>query len=621
MIINALCEYYDILAADKESDIPLYGYEEKLFSYEIVIKENGELCSINSLKPNKDDKPKCAVMPSNTRKSSEISEFVCDNFSYLLGIDKIGGREDNGRKKFETAKNLHTSLFEAADSKEAKAIVAFFKQWNPNTILKNEKTFNFFKKDWKCDCNTENSRKADEVRCNRCKVTQKLVPPSENAVFKLIGEAKYFHECDEIRGIWLKENERRIKESLKKNGEKTGQCSITGKLESAIPRGHNRIKTAYLISFKKERTAFQSYGLKESHNSRVSAEVEFKYTTVLNRLLSSEENHIKIGNEYFVFWAYSTDNYYAQKAVSFFNTSVQETDDENIGRVERSAEVQILSTMEKSKIGTSQHLDFDPNVKFFVLGLDIPKKGRITVRKFYNGTFLEFSDRIERYENETEICGKKTKIYSLLCSTIRTSSKDINKDMNPLLGGAILRAVFTGEYYPQMLFNQAILRAKTEVAVTPEKKDEIKYRANERARAAAIKAYLIRNKKEDIKPMLNKESKNKAYVLGRVFAILEKIQQESANEKLNSTIKRSYFSSACSNPSTVFPKLIKLAQHHLNKIGSNDDKKGLGIWLDQRLSACINVLDESFPKTLTMDEQGTFILGYYHEMNYKKEDK
>lgn len=114
---------------------------------------------------------------------------------------------------------------------------------------------------------------------------------------------------------------------------------------------------------------------------------------------------------------------------------------------------------------------------------------------------------------------------------------------------------------------------------------------------------------------LNENSRNTAYVLGRTFAILEKIQKDALGD-LNSTIKDKYFASACSNPSLVFPNLLKLAQHHLAKLD--------GFYLNQKLGECLSLLEgESFPKTLNLDNQGRFILGYYQQNQslYTKKDQ
>ncbi|MPN20372.1 hypothetical protein SDC9_167751 [bioreactor metagenome] len=166
-----------------------------------------------------------------------------------------------------------------------------------------------------------------------------------------------------------------------------------------------------------------------------------------------------------------------------------------------------------------------------------------------------------------------------------------------MLGGAVVRAILTGEMYPRILLNQVILRSKTEAMVT-------------QARAAAIKGFLVRKsrmikKGENIFMSLNEESTNTAYVLGRTFAILEKIQKDALGD-INSTIKDKYFASACSNPSLVFPNLLKLAQHHIAKLD--------GTYLNILLGKCLSLIEgDVFPSTLNMENQGRFILGYYQQ--------
>ena len=116
---------------------------------------------------------------------------------------------------------------------------------------------------------------------------------------------------------------------------------------------------------------------------------------------------------------------------------------------------------------------------------------------------------------------------------------------------------------------------------------------------------------------LNEQSSETPYVLGRLFAVLEKAQQD-ANPGINTTIKDRYFTSTCATPATVFPILLKLSVHHINK-------SDFGWRISQQIRELMDKLDaKPFPARLSLDEQGLFILGYYHQQkaNYtKKEEK
>lgn len=114
---------------------------------------------------------------------------------------------------------------------------------------------------------------------------------------------------------------------------------------------------------------------------------------------------------------------------------------------------------------------------------------------------------------------------------------------------------------------------------------------------------------------LNEESNYMPYVLGRLFSVLEATQQ-AANPGINSTIKDRYFNSACSTPASVFPLLLKLANSHLKKMAT-----GSQVYHNKSISDLIGKIGMTFPQTLSLQEQGTFILGYYHQTQKRFEKK
>ncbi len=169
----------------------------------------------------------------------------------------------------------------------------------------------------------------------------------------------------------------------------------------------------------------------------------------------------------------------------------------------------------------------------------------------------------------------------------------------PQLTGDVMRAILTGSRYPATLLNGVTLRIRAEHEVT-------------RGRAAIIKAYYTRNQskycsKEVLTVKLNDESEYLPYVLGRLFAVLEAVQ-DAANPGINTTIKDRYFNSACATPAVIFPTLLKLAQKHLQKL-----EGGQYVFYDRQLTALMGMIHEEFPARMTLPEQGAFELGYYHQ--------
>ena len=200
-------------------------------------------------------------------------------------------------------------------------------------------------------------------------------------------------------------------------------------------------------------------------------------------------------------------------------------------------------------------------------------------------------------------------IWDLARETARRGSDGKYTDPAPHLTGDLLRAVLTGGRYPATLLNSVTLRIRAEHAVT-------------RGKAAILKAYYTRNPsllvpKEVLTVELNEQSSYQPYVLGRLFAVLEAIQ-DAANPGINTTIKDKYFNSACATPSVVFPTLIKLAQKHLQKLG-----QGSKVFYNRQLTDLIGRMTQAYPARMTLPEQGAFEIGYYHQTQkrYEKKDK
>ena len=197
----------------------------------------------------------------------------------------------------------------------------------------------------------------------------------------------------------------------------------------------------------------------------------------------------------------------------------------------------------------------------------------------------------------------------MINETINQKSKD--KKPIPNLPGAVLRAVLENSRYPESLYNDILIRIRAE-------QGKITW-----GRAAIIKAYLIQNKaleKEENFVGLNQETSDTAYVLGRIFSVLEYIQKDASSE-INATIKDRYFNAACANPVSVFPILMKLKNSHLRKIGRQ--KEWRKAYFEGLLAELLGKITE-FPKSFTLEEQGHFILGYYHQVQKlyeKKEDE
>lgn len=594
MIINALNKYYEILAEDGKSGIPLSGYSSAKVGFALNISEKGELLDVIPLKveggKGKKLISRTLIVPEQKLRAAGISpNFLCDNSTYVLGIDNKG-KPKRSNEAFIAFKEFHNLVLKQAEGEAAKAILAFLENWN-----------------------IDDARHHPVLLDNLEEILE-----GNNLVFKLDGQKGYIHNDIEIKGLWEEYNS-------KSENELMGQCLISGRTTS-IARLHPNIKNvknaqssgASIVSF--NANAYESYGKTQSYNSPVSRTVAFSYTTVLNHMLSSQKQKIQIGDATTVFWAESPEDIYIDLAAELFNPSNSKDREESKETYSRDPQIEELvkDILSKAKSGQKiNNLDGKINqlTKFHILGLS-PNASRISIRFFHSDNFGSFLDKTIQHYKDMEIIKDfddrpdNIPIWMMLRETVSTKSSD--KEASPLMSGAIMRSIISGAAYPASLFNAVMIRVKVD-----SENNRVNY-----IRVAIIKAYLLRNARthnnkkleEVLTVSLNEQSTNTEYLLGRLFAVLEKAQQD-ANPGINATIKDRYFASACATPAAVFPILLRLAQHHISK-------SDYGYAIDRKIEPIMNEIGK-FPTHLTLEQQGTFVLGYYHQRValYQKSEK
>lgn len=393
-----------------------------------------------------------------------------------------------------------------------------------------------------------------------------------------------------------------------------GQCLLTGD-ETAIARLHPKIKGvtgaqaagASLVSFND--TAYESYGKSQSYNSPVGEGAAFRYGTALNALLTgpqSSRHRLRIGDTTCVFWTDQPtvlEDIFAEIAGAGSAAAVEAQNPAVRAKLE--------SFLRALRHGREAYGDLgkDPDeTRFYLLGL-APNAARLSVRFFYQSSVSEFLDHLRQHGADLEIVrqfeqpvGKRRADsefpawWEFLRETVRPGD-----DPAPLLGGALLRAILEGTPYPESLYTALLRRIHLERSVNY-------------LRAAALKAILTRNRETPVTIMLDSENTRPPYLLGRLFAVLEKIQEEGHREQtgrsLEKTIRETYFSAACATPASVFPRLEQLSTHHRRHLNP-----GRKVQFDQLIG---DIKWPLSPVTGTArshnpEEQGLFILGYYHQ--------
>jgi CRISPR-associated protein Csd1 len=410
-------------------------------------------------------------------------------------------------------------------------------------------------------------------------------------VFRLANDLEYVHMRPTVRSAY--ESALAASQS---GSELRGNCLVTGKTNVPLTPNESVIKGVWhgqpagcnIVSFNAR--AFESYGKRERNgeNAPVSIQASFAYTTALNHLLSSRQR-IQVGDASTVFWAEEAHD--LENAIpDLFGDPPKDDPDRNVRAVEA-----LYSAVLSGKFS-----DGGPETRFHVLGL-APNAARISIRFWETATAAELAKRIKQHFDDIEVAHADYEPRHLSLFRLLTGVALLNKADNipPNLGGEVMRAVLEGLPYPAQLLNLAVVRCRAEQKPTY-------------ARAAAIKASLnrlIRSRKtheKEFLPMLDPTNANPAYRLGRLFATLEKIQEE-ASPGLNATIRDRYFGAASSTPVSVFTTLLRLKNHHLGKLSP-----GRATQMEKLIGEILSEISD-FPKHLPLPDQGRFALGYYHQ--------
>jgi CRISPR-associated protein Csd1 len=621
VIVESLVRYYDILAGDDSVKISKPGYSQANVSFALVLSMAGELTNIVDLRVDGKKKvPKVMNVPLQKSRAGKFPPpyFLCDKCEYVFGIEdlKLKDFDKKGeafsqeiqllekneknviyvsprtRECFNQFRSLHHTLLDSHHTPEVQAFLKFLDVWKPELTLKHPK-FSEYK---------------EEILAG--------------AFFVFEIDGKYLHQNPTVRQVW----ESHCSPATKVNVDECYQCLVSGKKEP-IARIHQKIKGVYgaqsagasLIGFNDP--AFESYGKEQSFNAPISESAMFKYTTVLNYLLErGSRNRIQIGDTSTVFWAETTKKS-CENLAHFFIDPVEEPDEsgdanDDAGIKKRDLQTRQLVSDILQKVRDGKHLEekdigVDPDkTNFYILGL-APNNARLAVRFWHEDSFGNFITRVARHHLDMEIerddrGPQFISVYWLLKQTVPQNSSD--NASSPLIGGLLMRSILENTPYPVPMYNAILNRVKVERSINY-------------ARAGFIKACLIRlartrgkHEEDMITVSLNEESTDVPYRLGRLFAVLEKAQSDS-NKDLKSTINSKYFSSASTTPAVVFPVLLKLAQHHIAK-------SDWGFKSEQSIQDILDGIDDEFPAFLNLEDQGKFMLGYYHQRKafFKKKE-
>lgn len=592
MLIKALCDYS--AAANLCGDIE--AYYKQAIDFEILLALDGTVTAIQDLrKPIEGTKRYITpelLLPEQRGNTTVIYSYLIEHRrEYIFGLEREKGKNSfktipgkAGKKsKHDTFCERNLPFFEEIDSDICKAYCNFIRTWNPDLQTENEILLQM-------GANFDNAR----------------------FCFGLDGSPEIMlHEDPRV-----KENYQALlleEQKEKQATQQTGFCSILGE-RLPICEMHDKLKgigsQAKLVSFGKDQTdrnAFYSYGKSLGYNCNISEKAMKQYTAALNFLLADNGHHKNFGDMVVVYFAMKQNDAAECDAFSLlfgdFASDQKET-------VDQETEKDLNQVYNYAKTGVLKDLSgMDPDSIFYVAGLTA-NSSRICTKFVVRNRFGVILEHVAAHQKDIRILEKQKPVsmYWIQKQLVSPKSKDA-KVPPPLIAG-LFASILNGTRYPDALLATVIARVKTDTDETQQKKVN-------HIRAGLIKGCLNRKaKKEEITMSLNLDNTNQAYLCGRLFAVLEKIQQDASGGNLNRTIKDSYFSSACSKPATVFPKLIQLTQNHLKKVE-------YVLFYQKLCGDIIDQLEDAFPSTLSLDEQGKFIIGYYQQNKalYAKKEK
>lgn len=574
MILQALVKEYEKLVEKKL--VPEIGWCQANVSYAIELNEDGTIKEIHSLKINETMEKKQVWKPVKksvpemvTRSSGVLANFLCDNAKYFLGIDN-NGTNDRMLECFQAAKEKHIALLKDIDEPIARAICNFFLSWDPKIARENY----YVDEKW------------DELN------------DGGNIIFCIgTDEAQ---DNIKIKEVW--------NNNIKRAGEdKKGICLVTGE-KTEIARIHRGIKGvpgaqssgAALVSF--NAPAFESYGKEQSYNAPVGKYAEFAYTTALNYLLGNRDRTFQVGDSMIVFWAENGNEAY-QDTFSF----VMNPHTDNEEQIQK-----VFDALKKSRYIDINDIKIDLEQNFYILCL-APNAARLSVRFFYQNTFGDILSNVDEHYKRMEIIKpsweeqKYLSIHGMLRETVNQKSKD--KTPAPNMAAMVLQSILSGSRYPESLYINTLIRIRSE-------NGNVTW-----GKAAIIKAFLIKNykwKEGENYMSLEENCNDTSYILGRLFSVLESIQKD-ANPTISSTIRDRYFNSACMTPASVFPILLRLKNSYIKKLERERGAR-TRIYYENLVGNLMDNLN-GFPHRLTLEEQGKFMFGYYHQTQKKYEKK
>ena len=568
MILHALTQYYQ-RKAESDGGVAPEGFENKEIPFIIVIDKQGKFIQLEDTRELKNKKKvaRTFLVPKGLgrsgSKSYEVSNLLWDHYGYVLAYAGEKGQEQADKQHVSFTANVNELKQALSDDAGVAAVAAFL-------ASAEEKSKVMQAANW-----------AECAKVKGCNLSFRLVDEAVDLVCQSKAVQAYVSQANQAQS-----------DNIPK-----GICLVTGKL-APIARLHNAVKgvNAKPAPFTSVNlSAFESYGKEQGFIFPVGEQVMFEYTTALNTLLAGE-NRFRIGDVTAICWS-AKPTPLEEYLASLISGGGKDNPD---------AHIDAVKSLYKS-LYNGKYTEPDGKEKFYLLGLS-PNSARIVVRFWHETTVAALSESIAAWYDDLQMVRGENSPYPeymplpRLLGNLVLDGKMENLPSD--LIAQITDAALNNRVLPVSLLQAALRRNKAEQKITYGRASLLKAYINR-----AIRAGRLKNMKE-LTMSLDRNRQDIGYVLGRLFAVLEKTQAE-ANPGLNATIADRYFGSASSTPIAVFGTLMRLLPHHLNKLEFEGRAVQLQWEIRQILEHC-----QRFPNHLNLEQQGLFAIGYYHETQF-----
>ena len=575
-VLEALARHYDRLHASGEA--PPYGFSRERIAFAIVLSDAGEAVAVSPL-PERSQTTSgttvCEVPHAVRRTSRPAANFLWDKTAYVLGAkrDPVTRKACPAHREHHAFRELHETLLADTADDGLRALLRFLRAWDPGDYG--------------------------------------ALPHAEamlgsNVIFQLEGERDWLHERPEARSVWA--------DHLANARRPQGVCLVTG-ARSPFALVHPAVRGvrgthaagAALVTFNLD--TFESYGKTQGANAPISIQAAFAYASALNALLAFDSRRrIRIGEMTVVFWAETTgDERTASQAERLLSAAMVEPP----GDAQAASAVALtLESIARGEPLAHATPELPAGTRFHILGL-AANVGRLSVRLWHVDSVGALARRLVEHWDDLRIepspWPEPPSARRLLYETARQRKAD---RIPPALGPALLRAILNGTRYPRTLLAAVIARIRAEKVVTGE-------------RAAICRACLARDhrlgfEREDAPVSLDRDEMHAAYRLGRLFAVYERVQR-AALGAVNAGIRDRFYGAASATPATVFPLLARKCAHHITSLRRREKSRGLAHWYEREIDAILEGVGTVFPRSLRLEDQGRFALGYHHQRTWKRD--